>query len=133
MTDHWLGHFMERFHELGLHKNTVIVLLTDHGYLLGERGYTGKVPSQLHPELAQVPFIVVHPDDRAAGEVSQYFASTHDVGPTVLSMVGIDPPEWMDRHRPLRDARRRGARPRSASSTTAVCTTASTSAPTTGC
>jgi arylsulfatase A-like enzyme len=27
--------------------------------------------------------------------VSQYFASTHDVGPTVLSMVGIDAPDWM--------------------------------------
>ena len=96
MTDRWLGHFMDRFRELGLHKNTVIVLLSDHGYLLGERGFTGKVPSQLHPELAQVPFIVVHPDDRAAGEVSQHFASTHDVGPTVLSMVGIDPPDWME-------------------------------------
>ena len=56
MTDHWLGHFMDRFYELGLDENTVIVLLSDHGYLLGERGYTGKVPSQLHPELAQVPF-----------------------------------------------------------------------------
>ncbi len=96
MTDRWLGHFLERFHELGLHKNTVIVLLSDHGYLLGERGFTGKVPSQLHPELAQVPFILVHPDDRAAGEVSQHFASTHDVGPTVLSMVGMDPPGWME-------------------------------------
>ena len=77
-------------------KNTVILLLSDHGYLLGERGYTGKVPSQLHPELAQVPFVIVHPDDRAAGEVSQHFASTHDVGPTVLSMVGIEPPAWMN-------------------------------------
>ena len=36
--------------------------------------------------------MIVHPDDRAAGKVSHYFASTHDVGPTVLSMVGIDPP-----------------------------------------
>ncbi len=59
----------------------MIVLLSDHGYLLGERGLTGKVPSQLHPELAQVPFIVAHPDGRAAGEVSSHFASTHDVGP----------------------------------------------------
>ena len=62
MMDHWFGHFMDRFHELGLQKNTVIVLLSDHGYLLGERGFTGKVPSQLHPELAQVPFV-----DRAPG------------------------------------------------------------------
>jgi arylsulfatase A-like enzyme len=95
MVDHWLGRFMERFYELGLDRNTMIVLLADHGFLLGERGYTGKVPSQLHPELAQVPFLIVHPDGRAAGSVSHYFASTHDVGPTVLSMVGIDPPSWM--------------------------------------
>ncbi len=94
MTDRWFGHFMERFRELGLHENTVIVLMSDHGYLLGERGYTGKVPSQLHPELAQVPFVIVHPDGRAAGRTNDYFASTHDVGPTLLSMVGIDRPEW---------------------------------------
>jgi arylsulfatase A-like enzyme len=95
MTDRWFGHFMDRFYELELDKNTMIVLLSDHGYLLGERGYTGKVPSQLHPELAQVPFVIVHPDGRAAGTKSRYFASTHDVGRTVLSMAGIDPPDWM--------------------------------------
>ena len=55
MTDHWLGRFLEAFREKKLHENTVILLLSDHGYLLGERGLTGKVPSQLHPELAQVP------------------------------------------------------------------------------
>jgi arylsulfatase A-like enzyme len=96
LTDRWLGHFMDRFYELGLDENTMVVLLSDHGYLLGERGYTGKVPSQLHPELAQVPLILVTPEDRAAGKVSQYFASTHDIGPTVLSMLGIDPPGWME-------------------------------------
>ena len=96
MTDRWLGHFLDRFYELGLQENTVILLLSDHGYLLGERGYTGKVPSQMHPELAQVPLIIVTPDNQAAGEVSQYFASTHDVGPTLLSIVGIDPPKWME-------------------------------------
>ncbi len=95
-TDVWLGRFLDRFLELGLEENTVILLLSDHGYLLGERGYTGKVPSQLHPELAQVPFVLAHPDRRAAGETSSYFASTHDVGPTLLSMVGLDPPGWMD-------------------------------------
>ncbi len=96
MTDHWLGHFMERFYELGLDENTMILLISDHGYLLGERGYTGKVPSQLHPELAQVPLILVTPEDKAAGEVSHYFASTHDVGPTILSMAGIEAPSWME-------------------------------------
>jgi arylsulfatase A-like enzyme len=96
MTDAWFGHFLDRFHELGLHENTVVLLLSDHGYLLGERGYTGKVPSQLHPELAQVPFVVAHPDGRAAGQTSSYFASTHDVGPTLMSMVGMEAPPWME-------------------------------------
>jgi arylsulfatase A-like enzyme len=96
LTDVWLGHFMEGFYELGLDRNTVIVMLSDHGYLLGERGYTGKVPSQLHPELAQVPFVIIHPDGRAAGSMSAYFASTHDVGPTLLSMVGLGRPRWME-------------------------------------
>jgi arylsulfatase A-like enzyme len=95
-TDVWLGRFLDRFFELGLDENTVILLLSDHGYLLGERGYTGKVPSQLHPELAQVPFVIAHPDRRAAGGTSSYFASTHDVGPTLLSMVGLEPPGWME-------------------------------------
>jgi arylsulfatase A-like enzyme len=95
MTDVWLGHFMARFRELGLDKNTVIVLMSDHGYLLGERGYTGKVPSQLHPELAQVPLILVHPDGRGAGETHDYFASTHDIGATLLSMAGLERPDWM--------------------------------------
>jgi arylsulfatase A-like enzyme len=96
MTDRWLGTFLDRFYELGLDENTVIVLLSDHGYLLGDRGYTGKVPSQMHPELAQVPFVIVHPEGKAAGKVSSYFASTHDVGPTLLSMVGLEPRRWME-------------------------------------
>jgi len=95
MTDQWLGTFLEAFRDKGLDENTAIVFLSDHGYLLGERGLTGKVPSQLHPELAQVPFILILPDGRAAGEVSYQFASTHDVAPTVLSMVGVDRPGWM--------------------------------------
>jgi arylsulfatase A-like enzyme len=96
MTDRWLGEFMDRFHELGLHENTAVVLLSDHGVLLGERGWVGKIPGELHPELARVPFAIVHPEGRRAGESSEYFASTHDVAPTILSMLGIDRPRWMD-------------------------------------
>ena len=67
----------------------------DHGYLLGERGYTGKVPSQLHPELAQVPFVIVRPDEAAAGTVSSHFASTHDVGPRCCRWSASTGPRWM--------------------------------------
>ena len=36
-----------------------------------------------------VPLIVVDPGRRRAGRSSGYFASTHDVGPTILSMAGV--------------------------------------------
>jgi arylsulfatase A-like enzyme len=98
MTDRWLGTFLDRFDELGLADNTAIVLLADHGVLLGERGWIGKIPGELHPEMAQVPFLIVHPDGKRAGESSEYFASTHDVAPTVLSLLGVDRPRWMDGH-----------------------------------
>jgi arylsulfatase A-like enzyme len=96
MMDHWLGRFLDRFNDLGRDKDTAIVLLSDHGVLLGERGWVGKIPGELHPELAQVPFVIVHPDGRKAGQVSDYFASTHDVAPTLLSLAGVDRPRWME-------------------------------------
>ena len=79
----------------------------DHGYLLGERGYTGKVPSQLHPELAQVPFVIVHPDGRAAGTVEPLLRLHPRRGPD-HPVDGRHRPAGVDgRHRPLADARRR--------------------------
>ena len=132
MTDAWLGHFMARFYELGLDENTVIVLLSDHGYLLGERGYTGKVPSQLHPELAQVPFVIVAPR-RPGRRRDQHLLrldprrrahAAVDGGPRAAELDGG--------HRPLPRPRRRPPGRARATSTTAACTTASSSAPTTG-
>ena len=80
----------------------------DHGILLGEHGWTGKIQTALHPALTRVPLIVVHPDRRRAGTASDWFASTHDVAPTLLSMAGVRRPERMtgvDLSRPMRGRR----------------------------
>jgi arylsulfatase A-like enzyme len=113
ITDKWLGSFLEQFRERGLHDSTAIVLLSDHGILLGERGWTGKVAQELHPELIQVPCVIVHPDGRGAGETSSWFASTHDIAPTMLSLAGLPAPRGMDGVdlSPLFDAEDPGERP----------------------
>lgn len=95
MTDRWLGVFLDRLHDLRLERETAVVLVADHGFLLGEHGYTGKKSERLHPELARVPLTVVHPEHRRAGRDSRYLASTHDVAPTVLSMAGVRAPRSM--------------------------------------
>jgi arylsulfatase A-like enzyme len=95
MTDRWMGALIDRLHELDLERDTVIVLLSDHGIHLGERGWTGKISVALHPEQIQVPLVIVDPQRRKAGTASEYFASTHDLGRTILSMAGVDPPPDM--------------------------------------
>ncbi len=90
LVDAWLGRFLDRLANLGLEENTVVVLVSDHGVLLGEYGWVGKRYSEMHQALTHVPMMIRHPAGKAKGQVSDYYASTHDIGPTVLSMLGVD-------------------------------------------
>lgn len=96
MTDYWLGVFLDRLADRQLDRDTMFVLVADHGVFLGEHNFTGKSSEMLHPELIHVPMIVVDPKRRKAGKTSRYFASTHDIGPTVLSLAGVPAPERMN-------------------------------------
>ena len=96
MVDAWLGLFLERLEQLGLAQSTAIVLCSDHGVLLGERGQVGKHSSQMHKEVTDVPLMIRDPRGRRAGTTSDYFASTHDIAPTVLAMLGRKAPKGMD-------------------------------------
>ena len=93
MTDRWLGVFLDRLADLHLERDTVVMLVSDHGFYVGDHGLSGKSSTYLYPELIHVPLIVVDPERRRAGERSEYFASTHDVGPTLLAMAGVRAPQ----------------------------------------
>ena len=97
MTDRWLGALMGKLAAKGLDRNTVVVLVADHGYLLGEHGWTGKIASMLHPPLMHVPFLLVDPRRGGShGRTTPYLAQTHDIGPTLLSLAHVERPEHMD-------------------------------------
>ena len=89
MTDRWLAVLVESLVRHGIERETVVVLVADHGYLLGEHGWTGKISSMLHPTLTQVPLILVDPARRGAGQATDWFAQTHDIAPTLLELTGI--------------------------------------------
>jgi len=96
LTDRWLGVFLDRLHELRLERDTIVVFVSDHGIYLGDYGLTGKSSITLHPSLIRVPLVVIDPRGRHAGRTSSWFASTHDIGPTILSMAGLPVPGGMD-------------------------------------
>ena len=96
MMDRWLGRLLDKMSDLGLLENTLLLLIADHGVAHGEHGITGKPPYALWPEVTDIPFMIRHPGGKGAGEVSDYYASTHDVAPTILGFLGIEPPQPMD-------------------------------------
>ncbi len=93
MTDAWLGRFLESIENFGLAENTLLILLSDHGACLGEHDATGKPYWALYPELTDTVFMMRHPQGKGAGKRSAYYASTHDVAPTILSMLGMEKPQ----------------------------------------
>jgi arylsulfatase A-like enzyme len=95
MMDTWLGNFLDKASDLGLLENTMLLFVSDHGHAFGEHGYAGKVPAAMYPELTDITFMIRHPDGKGAGETSDYFASTHDVAPTILGALGIEQPQQM--------------------------------------
>jgi arylsulfatase A-like enzyme len=96
MMDRWLGRFLSKLEELDLFESTLVVLLSDHGVAHGEHGITGKPPNALWPEVTDIAYMIRHPDGRRGGEASDYYASTHDVPPTILGFLGIELESPMD-------------------------------------
>ena len=43
MCDKYLGKLLDKFDELDLWKDTMLIVNTDHGYLLGEHGWWSKI------------------------------------------------------------------------------------------
>lgn len=96
LVDEALGKVLARLRELGVADQTAVVLVSDHGFFLGEHNLTGKIATSLHAEMTHVPLIVRAPGRRGSGRASDWFASTHDVAATLLSLAGVRKPASMN-------------------------------------
>jgi arylsulfatase A-like enzyme len=89
-ADNQLGRLFTWLEENGKMKDTMIVVMSDHGESLGERGVR-KHNAQLYNEQMHVPAVIYVPG-LAPRRVSQY-VSTIDLGSTILNAVGIACPK----------------------------------------
>ena len=96
MVDRWLGKFLDDLDSANFAQDTLLLLLSDHGVALGEHNATGKPFWALWPELTDITFFIRHPEGKGAGQTSDYYASTHDVAPTILGFLDIEPQNPMD-------------------------------------
>jgi arylsulfatase A-like enzyme len=96
MMDRWLGRFLDKIEELNPFENTFLILLSDYGVAHGKHGILGKPLEALYPELTDIVFMMRHPEGKGAGRTSDFYASTHDVAPTILGFLGVEPEQPMD-------------------------------------
>ncbi|WP_198661686.1 sulfatase [Lewinella sp. IMCC34183] len=89
IMDEQVGFLLDQLDADGLTDSTIVYFYSDHG---------GPLPRQkrlLYDSGIRVPMIVAWPDDRRAGEIDSTLFSFIDLAPTVMSQVGIDPPDWL--------------------------------------
>ena len=95
-VDDMVGKLMNRMDDLGLLDSTIVWFLSHNGIALGEHGMLGRAAPTSYREAHFVPYFLRDPQGRRAGHESFYFASTHDVAPTLLSAMGLTIPGKMD-------------------------------------
>ncbi len=92
--DAWIGKMMKELEDAGLLDSTVVIFFSDHGVGLprGKRS--------CYDTGTRVPLIVRYPDgstgSKLAGSRNERVVSFVDLGPSVLSLAGIEPDTRLD-------------------------------------
>ena len=91
MMDAWLGRLLDTMDELGLWENTMVVLTTDHGHDLGQRGVFGKQYPHWDSH-ANIPLMIYHPAHAGTVKRQSGLSQTVDLFATVLDAGGVAVP-----------------------------------------
>jgi arylsulfatase A-like enzyme len=90
-----IGKIRDRLKQLNLDNNTVIMLIGDNGFYLGEYGLAGKwFPHELS---IRVPLLVYDPraDSKHHGLTLDQMALNVDIAPTILELAHLNVPQQM--------------------------------------
>ena len=90
--DFHVGRVLKRLEELKLAENTIVVFISDHGYLLGEHGGQWMKMS-LFEESARVPMIIYAPGQKGDGKPSTRTVELVDLHATLADLAGITAPK----------------------------------------
>lgn len=93
--DAGLGRVLDAFDERNLWQDTMLIVCTDHGLLLGEHDWWGKNVMPDYNEIAHTPLFIWDPVSRAAGTRAAALTQSIDLAPTLLEFFGRPVPEDM--------------------------------------
>jgi iduronate 2-sulfatase len=93
-VDAQVGRLLEALKESGMERDTVVVVWSDHGFLLGEHAIWGK--HCLFEKSLRSPLMIRHPGLKDPGRTSTAVVETVDLFPTLTDLCGIKTPAEMD-------------------------------------
>lgn len=89
-ADEYLGKLFDELKRQGIYDETMIILTTDHGHLIGEHGASGKNRWPVWNELGNIPLVIKLPANRHAGERRSQLTQNIDIMPTLMDYYNID-------------------------------------------
>jgi len=91
MCDSKLGDVLDVMDELNLWEDTMLIVWTDHGFLLGEHDCWAKCWMPFYEEISHTPFFVWDPRSGKRGERRNSLVQPSiDLGPTLLDYYGLE-------------------------------------------
>lgn len=88
LIDRGIGRVMDALEASGLHREAWIILTSDHGELLGDHHYTGKVLS--YESSIRVP-LLIRPPGGTAARTDPEPVDLMDVAATIMEVAGLQP------------------------------------------
>ncbi len=93
--DREIGRLLDKLDEMGIAKDTVVIYAGDNGYFWGEHNLVDK--RWAYEEAIRIPFIVRAPGiTRDPGRWAPNMVTNVDLTPSILDIVGIDVPRYME-------------------------------------
>lgn len=95
MCDYSLGRILDKFDAYNLWEDTMLIVNTDHGYMLGEHRFWAKNYMPYYQELVHLPLFIWDPVSKKQGICSDSLVQTIDLPATILDFFGLDKPKDM--------------------------------------
>jgi len=92
-VDAQVGIILDALDALNLRKNTIVVLMSDHGYQLGQHGLWQK--GDLFEGGVRAPLIISSPGNPNNGDDTLSIIEFVDLYPTIMDLVGLEKPSYL--------------------------------------
>ena len=95
MCDNSLGKILDFMDQNNMWQDTMLILSTDHGFLLSEKDWWGKMTQPIYNEIAHIPLYIWDPRLGKQNENRSALVQTIDIAPTILEFFNIKRPKDM--------------------------------------